>query len=647
MKARYHFFLAKTALVAALAASSLIVAPAAANADATIVSDLVNEPGFVSPNSRCDADVAVIGARGSAQPLIESHEGKPVQEGSRPQDHIAGFGNEVATAAYEITRRLPAATNLRFIPVNYPAVSAINGFIEADNIGANFKFGKSVLPSYGDHRTYMASVNEGAASIVDTVRKLSTTCPGTEIVLIGFSQGAHTTHIALDMLRQENLLANIAAVQLIADPMRNPLDQTPFNYSGKGTLGSWTFSKIARPIPDSTWDTGAPSGIREGTDLTNGVGSLWIGTPQNPQKYVPIPVELKGKVVNVCHMLDMVCNLSPVFDFDAHGSVYTDTYEYRHWQGNRRINNSDIYTAPGQWMTNRLNIAHRVGGTGGLTVGPECADLTIIGTRGEDWLEATDVASHEPEIPGFGPSVSAAARKLKEQLPAGTSVAFASVHPPLPPRDPKAPLHGIMGPPNMFDLQVIAGVKKATELAAKTVEDCPDTKLVILGYSQGAQILHETVSAANESVLSRIAAVWLMGDTARDPSLIGSTAGAGESLPADDNGGQYVADAKARNAVAISQDLSDRYRSVCMIADKGCRSLTGSYNGATNRQTQRGIYLDSATLDQGAQWASKRIVSLPLSTGAQVAKIRRGVSTAWEAHKTTNVGGALRPPLLK
>ncbi|MET4144174.1 cutinase family protein [Arthrobacter sp. UYCo732] len=643
MKLRYRSVLARTALAAALIAGSLGAVAAPATADATIVSDLVDNPSFVSKESKCEADVAIIGARGSAQPLMESNEGKPTQEGSRPQDQIAGFGNEVATAAYEIVHKLSPTTNVRLIPVDYPAVEAVNGVIEAFG-------GRTFLISpwgIGNNETYMASVEAGATIIVDTVRKLGKACPGTKIVLMGFSQGAHSTHLALDKLKTEGLLKDIAAVQLIADPMRNPNDKTPYNYSGKGTKGSWTLSKLARPIPDSTWDTGVLSTIQKDTDLTNGFGALRYGVPLNPRIYVPVPTELEGKVVNVCHMLDQVCNLSFVMDDHAHGSVYTDTYDYRHPQVTKRIHNSDIYTVPGEWVFGKLGFPQYVGGgSSGIGLGQQCADLTVIGARGEDWLETPEADSAGPEIPGFGPAVSAAARKLKDEVPSGTSVKFASVLPALPPRDPGAPMHGIMGPPNMFDLQVIDGTKKASELAAKTVAECPNTKLVMLGYSQGAQVLHETVASAPQPVIDRIAAVWLMGDTAREPKFFGSIAGAGETLPADDSGGQYVADAEGRGTVALPLTLKDRVRNVCMLADKGCRAPSGSYNGATNRQTQRSIYLTQDTLAAGAEWAAKRVGTLPLPAGAQEAKIRRDVgpaaTMAHERWKTYGTGYLIR-----
>jgi hypothetical protein len=640
MKSRRLFVMASVLLTAALAATSLILGAVPANADATIVYDLIKNPSFVSPNSKCEADVAIIGSRGSDQPLLDKDadpegrdEGKPVQQGARPQDQVLGFGNEVATAAYEITRRLPPETNVRLIPIDYPAVEAMNGFVQEVEIDLPViaPFEAMVL---GLSNTYKTSVERGVEITVDTVRNLSKVCSETKIVLIGFSQGAQVMHWALDSLKQEGLLGAVAAVQLIADPTRDRNDQVPHNYTGKGALSS-----------DHFWQDpykNVPGVIEQETHL-RGRGFLRAGTWLTQYDYVPIPAELSGKVVNVCHSLDHVCDFSTKNDFGAHGGAYQNIFK----PGDVHIQNSDIYTVPGAWMLDRLNLK-RPERNGGSIGGTKCADVTVIGARGEDWLEFPDMAKFGPEIPGFGPSVSVATRELERQLPEGTNVAHANVLPAVGPAEAGAPMHGFIsagGDP--FDFGVVDGVKRANELIAKSLTDCPRTKLVMIGYSQGAQILHEAVAASNQVVQDRTAAVWLMGDTARDPRINhGQVVGAGEMMPASDSGGQYVNEAAARGVVKLPDALQDRVHSVCMVKDKGCRNANGSDNGPTDRQTQREIYLDSKTVEAGAGWVLKRVASLPVITKAQIKEqIGENVGMAHEWWKYQGTGYNIRRPL--
>lgn len=620
-----HRSVLTAALVAALSASSLFVTAAPANAAATIVYDLVDNPGFVSPESKCEADVAIVGTRGSDQPLLDKdadpeghNEGKPTQTGARPQDQVVGFGNEVATAAYEITRRLPAETNVRLIPIDYPAVHANNGVMEEVEVDLPVIDNFEVLVP-GLTGTYKTSVLKGVEITVNTVRTLSKACPGTKVVLIGFSQGAQVAHWALEELKKEGLLGNIAAVQLIADPTRNGKDTVAHNYTGKGALAS------DYPWQDPYRDE--PGAIQPLTQL-GGQGALIEGSWLTKYPYVPLPEELRGKVVNVCHSMDLVCDNSLRDYYSAHGEVYTNSFR----PGKDLIANTDIYTAPGQWMTERLNIARRSGGgSGGLDNGSKCTDVTVVGARGEDWVEAPDRKKPEAEITGFGPVVSAAAKALDDKLPQATSVSFASVYPHLEAPGPGslAPKRDISEPETVYGPQVVEGARAARDLMAQKVDECPATKLVLAGFSRGAQVLHESVSTVSPTVLSRIAAVWLMGDTARDPSSFrGHVAGAGESLPEFDDEGQEIGGANARNALAFPADLTDRLHSVCMLADKSCRHPVRANSVPEQRLTQQGIYLESETVTRGAEWAAPRVESLQLPAGAKEAAVRRGVHDA-------------------
>jgi cutinase len=57
-----------------------------------------------------------------------------------------------------------------------------------------------------------------------------------------------------------------------------------------------------------------------------------------------------------------------------------------------------------------------------------------------------------------------------------------------------------------------AGSKKMKELIEEAASKCPETKIVIGGYSQGAQLTHNAAKELNSTVASRIAAAFVLGD---------------------------------------------------------------------------------------------------------------------------------------
>ena len=68
------------------------------------------------------------------------------------------------------------------------------------------------------------------------------------------------------------------------------------------------------------------------------------------------------------------------------------------------------------------------------------------------------------------------------------------------------------------------------ELANKTASACPDTKIVMSGYSQGAQVVHNAMSKVaamsnttgnNVDVASRVSSVVLFGDPRNGTAVAG------------------------------------------------------------------------------------------------------------------------------
>ncbi|KAI1851322.1 hypothetical protein JX265_000444 [Neoarthrinium moseri] len=59
----------------------------------------------------------------------------------------------------------------------------------------------------------------------------------------------------------------------------------------------------------------------------------------------------------------------------------------------------------------------------------------------------------------------------------------------------------------------LAGISLMTSLLTRAATQCPNSKIVAGGYSQGAAMTHRAVEQLSSSVISRIAGIVLFGDT--------------------------------------------------------------------------------------------------------------------------------------
>lgn len=137
----------------------------------------------VSPPSGSCADVFIIGARGSGQPAGFGAQAEPVVEAI--EEGLRGSGLIVESA-----------------PLDYPAISISESF-------------GLVLLNGG----YDRSVRAGAIELISELAGISSDCPRSEVVLVGYSQGAQAIKSALEDLPPRH---RIAAVVLLADPTRDP-----------------------------------------------------------------------------------------------------------------------------------------------------------------------------------------------------------------------------------------------------------------------------------------------------------------------------------------------------------------------------------------------------------------------------------------
>ncbi|MDR7278502.1 cutinase family protein [Catenuloplanes atrovinosus] len=162
----------------------------------------------------------------------------------------------------------------------------------------------------------------------------------------------------------------------------------------------------------------------------------------------------------------------------------------------------------------------------------DCADVEIIGARGTT------------ERPGLGVVLTPLAQQMTRELPQTVRTTALDY------------------PANFnYAASVRAGVTQLREDIAATAEECPDTRLVLMGYSQGADVVGDTLARLDDDLAGNVASVLLFGDP---------TFTRGEDFNVTDGTRQGVF---PRGAGALD-GFADRIQSYCNRNDRFCQSGT-------------------------------------------------------------------------
>lgn len=172
--------------------------------------------------------------------------------------------------------------------------------------------------------------------------------------------------------------------------------------------------------------------------------------------------------------------------------------------------------------------------------GNACPDVEVIGARGST------------ERPGLGFVLGPVARRITAEVP--QTVRTTAV-------DYPATLGN-------YQPSVRQGVTSLAATMAATAAACPGTRFVLMGYSQGANVVGDalagrgrTAAAVPGELAGRVAAVLLFGD----PTF---TAGEPFNAGGGDRNGVFPRPAGALGAFA------DRTRSYCNVDDRFCQGGT-------------------------------------------------------------------------
>jgi cutinase len=198
-----------------------------------------------------------------------------------------------------------------------------------------------------------------------------------------------------------------------------------------------------------------------------------------------------------------------------------------------------------------------------------CSDVLVLGARGSGQPQA---GSAKDGGTGLGAEVFSVAERIRTDLP-GKTVAVRSLH--YPARQAELI---VLDPAGYFS-GLERGVANAKKTLSAQVKSCPDQRLVLAGYSQGAMVMHRVLqdlsassTATSRRVLSHIDGAVLLADgdrMSRDHMTSLGTAGAGRGV-------SYTSpqDSRVRGTL-LPPRLASRVVSVCEQADIICdyRSL--------------------------------------------------------------------------
>lgn len=189
---------------------------AAANEPAGFAIDNVNI-GRPDPES-CEA-IAFIGVRGSGQGQSEER----------------GYGRFVNEAREKFVEQIAKRYTVKEVAINY----------QAKRFNA-----ATVLFAPNGMNDFLDSEEQGRDEVIRTLSQLNDACPNQLFVLVGYSQGAMAVHDALvSGAGSLSVLNQIAAVELIADPMR--VRRSPTNEGSGSGPGAFTLvGGLPVDVPD-------------------------------------------------------------------------------------------------------------------------------------------------------------------------------------------------------------------------------------------------------------------------------------------------------------------------------------------------------------------------------------------------------------
>lgn len=165
----------------------------------------------------------------------------------------------------------------------------------------------------------------------------------------------------------------------------------------------------------------------------------------------------------------------------------------------------------------------------------KCTDVIFIGARGSgepsDAGQPKQSTNVKDKMQGFGDTVASMAYSIKQQLPQETTTSFIPV-------DYMAlSVAEAMKMDSKYPTSVKTGVDSGTPLVKEAIASCPWSKIILMGYSQGAHVMHEIVMRLDRNERDHISSALLIADPIRYPenhNTFFTYVGDGENFALDD-----------------------------------------------------------------------------------------------------------------
>jgi len=196
-----------------------------------------------------------------------------------------------------------------------------------------------------------------------------------------------------------------------------------------------------------------------------------------------------------------------------------------------------------------------------------CDPVLFLGARGsgETGPGSTDGWDTKKDPTGFGPEVGQVFSQLNSSIGAGKIQAEPLSY-------AADPVPGFAG---LRHLNVItyfndlsAGVTQAMQDLQSDAKSCPDQKIVLAGFSQGAMVMHRILHQADQSIFTRVVAAVLIGDGDQVP--FDHEVMDGSALHIAFGIGQVIKPLSSTSGAKFDSSLGARVIRVCNMSDVVC-----------------------------------------------------------------------------
>lgn len=225
------------------------------------------------------------------------------------------------------------------------------------------------------------------------------------------------------------------------------------------------------------------------------------------------------------------------------------------------------------------------------------AQVAVIGARGSGEDQAAGT------VPGFGTRVSPVAQSIRSKMANGTKIRYlAAIY-------PAVEAANAVTAPKVYQNSVNYGVTNVKSMVTKLVDNCPKTRIVLAGYSQGAQVMHGVARQLTGKYQKAISSIILIANPVNnmeDPLILSFTGGNKLATP------QKWRGVLARGA-KLPSGYGIRVLSVCASKDIVCNAKLSDLfptpiKGAFKLPAHVKSYQKSTFYDYPAKFATAAIV---------------------------------------